>query len=75
MTNTITGIDTILRWSDIKKVTGLGRTTVHSMVRQGKFPKPIKLSENGRASGWISSEVQKWLDSRLAARDKNKLAA
>ena len=69
MTNQNLAIDQMLRWPEIHKITGLARNTVHSMARQGRFPKPLKLSANGRASGWLLSEIQIWQQDRLAARD------
>lgn len=74
-TENYAGIDPILRWPDIKKITGLGRSTIHNLASKGLFPKPIKLSANGRASGWVSSEVQQWLKSRQAERDGKRLTA
>ena len=62
-------LDQLLRSPEIHKITGLARNTVHSMVRKGQFPKPLKLSANGRASGWLLSEIQNWQQDRLAARD------
>ncbi len=69
MENNNLPFDPILRWPDIHKITGLARNTVHTLARNGRFPKPFKLSANGRASGWLLSEVQAWQQSRLAERD------
>ncbi|WP_283147607.1 helix-turn-helix transcriptional regulator [Silvimonas soli] len=35
------------------------------MVRGGKFPAPVKLSE--RVTAWRAEDVRAWIDSRLAA--------
>lgn len=59
----------ILRFPEVHKVTGLARSTVHALVAKGRFPAPIKLSTNGRASGWLLSEINSWLQSRLSERD------
>jgi len=40
---------------------------VYKLVSLGRFPKPIKLGERG--SGWIRTEVDAWLQSRVKARD------
>ena len=40
---------------------------VYKLVSLGRFPKPIKLGERG--SGWIRTEVDAWLQSRVEARD------
>lgn len=62
-------IDPILRFPEVHKVTGLARSTCHALAAQGKFPRPIKLSVNGRASGWLLSEINAWAQSRLSERD------
>lgn len=37
---------------------GLGRDTIYRRVREGTFPKPIKL---GRATRWYEHELDEWL--------------
>lgn len=39
--------------------------TVWTWVKQGKFPKPIKLSDN--VTVWRMSEVQAWIDAQAKA--------
>ncbi len=57
----------ILRLPDVIKVTALSRSVIYDLIAQGKFPKQIKLTS--RSSGWIESEVNQWLDDRIAERD------
>lgn len=57
----------ILRLPEIKKITGLSRSAIYDLISQGKFPKQIKLTS--RSSGWIESEINQWLDDRIAERD------
>ena len=56
----------ILRFPEVNLKTGLCRSHVHQLVSKGQFPSPIKLTPNGRASGWIESEVNAWLDQRIS---------
>ena len=59
-------------YSDVQQSLGLSRRTVERMVREGKFPKPIQLSDN--RVGWDVEVVRAWLDERgkgLAARAVN----
>jgi len=42
----------------VLKTTGLRRSTMRQMVKDGQFPPPLKLSD--RASGWVSTLVQEW---------------
>jgi prophage regulatory protein len=58
----------ILRDSECRHRTGLSRTTRWRLIRTGKFPKPVKLTE--QAIGWRQSEVDEWLASRSRAGDQ-----
>jgi prophage regulatory protein len=54
---------TILRLPDVKRSTGLSRSTIYLRVAQGTFPKPVSLG--GRTVGWLEAEVQQWLQRRI----------
>jgi prophage regulatory protein len=56
----------ILRLPAVKQQTGLSRSTLYKLVSLGRFPKQIDLG-GGRAVGWLESDVQAWIKSRLAA--------
>ena len=56
---------TILRLPDVKRSTGLSRSTIYLRIAQGTFPKPVSLG--GRAVGWLEAEVQQWLQRRIEA--------
>lgn len=58
--------DKILRLPDVKRATGLCRTTIYRMVKEQKFAAPIKLSK--KAIGWPESVVDQWIQQRIAAR-------
>lgn len=58
--------DKILRLPDVKRATGLCRTTIYRMVKEQEFPAPIKLSK--KAIGWPESVVDQWIQQRIAAR-------
>ena len=57
----------ILRLPSVIKLTGLSRSAIYDMIAKGDFPKQIKLTS--RSSGWIETEVQSWIESRIAERD------
>ncbi|MBM4263547.1 MAG: AlpA family transcriptional regulator [Deltaproteobacteria bacterium] len=59
---------TILRLPEVKRSTGLSRSTIYLRVAEGKFPKPVSLG--GRAVGWLEAEVQDWLRQRIEASRK-----
>lgn len=47
----------------ITKLTGLTDKWFYKLISLGEFPKPIKL---GRSSRWLQSEVEAWLQQRIA---------
>ena len=46
----------------ITTFTGLTDKWFYKLIKEKKFPKPIKL---GRVSRWFKSEVEKWLKERI----------
>ena len=59
---------TILRLPEVKKNTGLSRSTIYLRISQGTFPKPVSLGT--RAVGWLELEIQDWLQRRIEASRK-----
>jgi prophage regulatory protein len=57
----------IIRLPELRKRIGLGRSSIYALVKQGSFPRPIRLSR--RAVGWSLAEVEAWLQSRAAQRE------
>lgn len=47
--------------------TGLSRSYVYELSKQGKFPKSVKLTE--KSVGWVESEVNEWIEQRINARN------
>ena len=64
----------ILRFPEVNLKTGLCRSHIHQLVSKGHFPPPIKLTPNGRASGWVEFEVNAWLEQRIAESRSNSPA-
>jgi prophage regulatory protein len=54
---------TILRLPEVKKSTGLSRSTIYLRIAQGTFPKPITLGAH--AVGWLQNEIEQWLQRRI----------
>ncbi|MEY8710523.1 helix-turn-helix transcriptional regulator [Mangrovibacter phragmitis] len=46
----------------ITRLTGLTDKWFYKLIKDGEFPKPIKL---GRSSRWLQSEVEAWLQERI----------
>jgi prophage regulatory protein len=58
----------ILRLPEVKKSTGLSRSTIYLRIARGTFPQPVGLG--GRAVGWLEAEIQEWLQRRIEASRK-----
>ncbi|QJQ17127.1 helix-turn-helix transcriptional regulator [Enterobacter hormaechei] len=56
--------DKLVDMTFITKLTGLTDKWFYKLIKDGAFPKPIKL---GRSSRWLQSEVEKWLRERINA--------
>jgi prophage regulatory protein len=55
-----------LRLNQVVEKTGMSRSTVYLYLNQGRFPKPVQISE--RLVAWVESEVDAWMQERIAAR-------
>ena len=56
---------TILRRKQVEVRTGLSRSTIYAMIRDGSFPAPVALG--AKAVGWLQSEVEGWISERIRA--------
>ncbi len=57
----------LLRLPQVIDRTSLRRSTIYEMMEAGKFPRPVKL--NLRSNGWVETEIDAWLASRVAERE------
>lgn len=60
----------ILRLPEVKTRTGLSRSTIYLRISEDRFPKSVSLG--GRAVGWIESEIDAWLEQRIAQSRENQ---
>jgi prophage regulatory protein len=58
-------METFLRIEEVKAFTGLSRSTIWRLERDGHFPKRIRISR--RAVAWRATEIEAWIGSRIAA--------
>jgi prophage regulatory protein len=58
----------ILRIAAVLAFSGWSKTQLDEKIAAKEFPAPIKLSDSGRAVGWIESELMEWLEARKAKR-------
>jgi prophage regulatory protein len=55
-------IQKILRLRSVMDWTGLSRSTIYAMIKNGTFPKNVSLGV--RSVGWVSTEIESWIASR-----------
>lgn len=53
----------LIRLPEVMNLTGLARPTVYLYIKQGKFPKAVKI---GASSFWEYNQIQNWIADRLA---------
>ena len=65
---------TIIRRKQVEARTGLSRSSIYAKLRHNpkrpndydpSFPKPVGVGS--RAVGWVESEIEAWIESRIAA--------
>lgn len=66
-------IRVVLTLEQVCEITGLGKDTVYRLIREGKFPAPIKVGI--RAARWIDHEVEAYIDRKIAERDAKAATA
>ncbi|PRP71116.1 transcriptional regulator [Chromobacterium amazonense] len=58
--------DRFLRIKEVRERTGLSTTTIYDRMKEGAFPKQIKLGE--RVAVWLESEIDAWIEAASQAR-------
>ena len=56
--------ESILRLASVRSKTGLPTSGIYKRISEGSFPKQINLG--GRSVGWLESEVNNWIEQRVA---------
>jgi prophage regulatory protein len=57
----------LLRFPDLSDRVGLRHSAIYDAIRKGTFPKPVSLGR--KAVAWLESEVDAWINARIAERD------
>jgi prophage regulatory protein len=47
---------------DVRRLTSLSRATLYRLVRDGQFPKPVRVAH--RRVAWRATDVAAWLETR-----------
>ena len=59
----------MLRLDAVKNKMGLSRSTIYNLIKNDKFPLPLKI---GAASLWSESEIDDYLGAKLRGRKKTQ---
>ena len=63
----------LMRRQEVEKLTGLSRASIYRLIRSGRFPPPVRVSD--AAVRWKESEVTVWIESRPAATGERSSSA
>ena len=61
----------VLKVKQVAEEINVSVPQIYRLVSIGSFPKPIKLGERG--SGWLITEIDAWLQSRVDLRDEEAI--
>ncbi|MEZ0123032.1 MAG: helix-turn-helix transcriptional regulator [Candidatus Reddybacter sp.] len=53
----------VLRLPEVKKRTGLSRSSIYLRITNNEFPASISLG--GRAVGWLEQDIDEWIVTRI----------
>jgi len=55
--------ESFIRLTEVKKRTGLSRSTIYERIKSHTFPEPVSLG--ARAIGFVESEISAWIEQRI----------
>jgi prophage regulatory protein len=58
--------DRFMRLPEVIHTTGLSRSTLYDLISRQQFPAQISLG--GKNVAWLASEIESWMNDRIAAR-------
>lgn len=60
-------LDQFMRLDAIKATVGAATSTIYKWIKEGRFPRPIKV---GNVSVWSAREIADWQAAQIAERDR-----
>jgi prophage regulatory protein len=63
----------LIRLPELIDIVGLKRPTIYAAMKAGTFPKPVNIGP--RAIAWPSTDIDRWIEERIAAATKTGGAA
>ena len=59
----------MLRLPSVIEITGLSRSSIYLRMKNNDFPPSISLGD--RAIAWLESDIEQWLEDKVAASKTN----
>ncbi|OHY90174.1 transcriptional regulator [Vibrio rotiferianus] len=56
-----------IRLKEVISKTGLSRSSIYSLIKEGRFPTSVPIGS--RAVAWVESEVEEFLEESVQERD------
>ena len=58
----------LLRLPAVLERTGSNTSDIYAAMKAGTFPQSVPIGK--RTVGWVESEIEAWIETKIAARDK-----
>jgi prophage regulatory protein len=56
----------LIRLPVVMSRTGISRSTLYALIKDGRFPKPVKIG--ARMSAWVETEINQWIEDVTRSR-------
>lgn len=53
----------LIRRNEVERITGLKRSSIYLKIKEGDFPKPIKIGL--RAVAWLEADIAGWIAAKV----------
>lgn len=63
----------LITYAEVLDKTGLSRALIHRLIAAGDFPTPVELAP--RRVGFLESEIETWIENRVAKRSSPEMIA
>jgi len=54
----------LMRLPTVKGMTGIGHTSIYKGIKEGTFPKPVRIGD--RMVAWDSEAINSWIEKTIA---------
>ena len=61
---------TLITLETVMERTSMSKSRIYDGIRKRTFPRPVRVGERRRA--WIESEIDAWIEARIAERDAER---